>query len=81
LIFYLGSATIILMKAERIKSFNQLGQGMVEYGLIIGLIVILIVTLFVALNGIVNIGGESSGTLSEEGIGRSAASLSAGIYQ
>jgi Flp pilus assembly pilin Flp len=56
------------------------GQGLVEYGLILGLIAVLIVTIFVAFEGIVDIGGESSGTLSDEGIGRAGASISAGLY-
>jgi Flp pilus assembly pilin Flp len=56
------------------------GQGLVEYGLILGLIAVLIVTIFVAFEGIVDIGADSSGTLSNEGIGRAAAALSAGVY-
>ncbi|MEK8024197.1 MAG: hypothetical protein AAB229_10370 [Candidatus Hydrogenedentota bacterium] len=53
---------------------------MVEYGLIVGLIAVLIVTVFVVFNNVVDIGGDSSGTLSDEGIGRHQASLSAGIF-
>lgn len=56
------------------------GQGMVEYGLILGLIAILIVTIFIAFEGVVDIGASSSGTLSDEGLGRASAALSAGVY-
>lgn len=56
------------------------GQGMVEYGLIIGLVAILVVTVFVVFNSIVDLGGESGGSLSDEGVGRASASLSAGVY-
>lgn len=56
------------------------GQGLVEYGLILGLIAILVVTIFVTFEGVVDIGGDSSGSLSNEGIGRAQGSLSSGIY-
>lgn len=56
------------------------GQGLVEYGLILGLIAVLIVTIFIAFEGIVDIGADSGGTLSDEGVGRAAAALSAGVY-
>lgn len=59
---------------------GERGQGLVEYGLILGLIAILIVTIFVTFEGIVDIGGSASGSLSDQGIGRSQGSLSAGIY-
>jgi len=56
------------------------GQGMVEYGLILGLVAILVVTVFVVFNSVVDIGGDSGGTLSNEGLGRAQASLSGGVY-
>ena len=56
------------------------GQGMVEYGLIIGLIAIIVLTIFVVLRNVVNLGEEGSGTLSEESMERNQASLSAGLY-
>lgn len=56
------------------------GQGMVEYGLIVGLIAVLVVTIFVVFDSVVGIGSDSSGTLSEEGVGRAAATLSSGVY-
>lgn len=59
---------------------NEAGQGLVEYGLIVGLIAVLIVTVFVVFSNIVDIGQSSSGTLSDQGIGRAQASLSAGVF-
>lgn len=59
---------------------GQKAQGLVEYGLILGLIAILIVTIFITFEGIVDLGGDAGGTFSNEGIGRTQGSLSAGIY-
>lgn len=64
----------------RVLRLDGSGQGLVEYGLILGLIAILVVTIFVTFEGVVDIGGDSGGTLSDEGIGRAQASLSGGVY-
>ena len=68
-----------VMRKEMKRNPNG-GQGMVEYGLIIGLVAIIVITVFISLRSIVNIGEDGSGTLSEEGIGRNQAALSAGLY-
>ena len=65
---------------ERVQQAASRAQGMVEYGLILGLIAILVVTIFVTLRGVVDIGNSSGGAMSEEGMGRNQASLSAGLY-
>ena len=65
---------------KQMKRNASAAQGMVEYGLIIGLIAIVIITAFIGLRGVVDLGQASGGTLSEEGMGRNQASLSAGLY-
>lgn len=65
---------------KEMKRRSNGGQGMVEYGLIIGLIAIIVITAFIGLRSVVNLGEEGSGTLSKEGMGRNQASLSAGLY-
>lgn len=57
---------------------DESGQGMVEYGLIIGLIAIIVIAVFVALGGpLKNMFAESVGT---QTMGKNQAALSAGIY-
>ena len=56
------------------------GQGLVEYGLILGLISILIVTMFVMFNEVSTSGGIAASTLSQEAMGKHGASVSAGLY-
>lgn len=67
------------MRKEMERTSNA-GQGMVEYGLIIGLVAIVVITIFIGLRSVVDLGEEGSGTLSREAMGRNQASLSAGIY-
>jgi hypothetical protein len=67
------------MQTEMKRRSNR-GQGLVEYGLIIGLIAIVVITVFIGLKSVVDLGREGSGTLSDEGMGRNQASLSAGLY-
>ena len=57
---------------------EESGQGMVEYGLIIGLIAIIVIAVFVALGGpLKNMFSNAVGT---ETMGKNQAELSAGIY-
>jgi len=57
---------------------EESGQGMVEYGLIIGLIAIIVIAVFVALGGpLKNMFSNAVGT---ETMGQNQAALSAGIY-
>lgn len=53
---------------------------MVEYGLILGLMAVLVVTIFSVFTAVVDIGRDSSGTLSDEGMGRGQAMVSGGLY-
>ncbi|MEK8024200.1 MAG: Flp family type IVb pilin [Candidatus Hydrogenedentota bacterium] len=57
---------------------DEAGQGMVEYGLIIGLIAIIVIAVFVALGGPLRnmfAGAVGTGTM-----GQNQAALSGGIY-
>lgn len=57
---------------------DETGQGMVEYGLIIGLIAIIVIAVFVALGGpLRDMFGTSVGP---DTMGSHQATLSAGIY-
>lgn len=56
------------------------GQGMVEYGLILGLMAVMVVTMFMMFNHMVGIGEDAEGTLSNEARGRYQASLSSSLY-
>jgi len=57
---------------------DESGQGMVEYGLIIGLIAIIVIAVFVALGGPLKDMFEDAVT--SETMGENQAALSAGIY-
>lgn len=65
-------------QARRIRPKN--GQGMVEYGLIIGLIAVLIITSFIMFRRMADTYEEGAGSLSDADVGKRQASLSAGIY-
>lgn len=57
---------------------DESGQGMVEYGLIIGLIAIIVIAVFVALGGpLRSMFQDAVGT---ETMGQNQAALSGGIY-
>jgi len=57
---------------------EESGQGMVEYGLIIGLIAIIVIAVFVALGGPLK--NMFSNAVATETMGQNQAALSAGIY-
>jgi len=57
---------------------DESGQGMVEYGLIIGLIAIIVIAVFVALGGPLR--NMFSGAVGTETMGKNQAALSGGIY-
>ena len=57
---------------------EESGQGMVEYGLIIGLIAIIVIAVFVALGGPLRSMFEDA--VSTDTLGKNQAALSAGIY-
>ena len=64
-----------------VKSFlkDESGQGMVEYGLIIGLIAVIVVAVFVALGP--QIKKMFSSTVDSETIGKGQAALSEEMYE
>ena len=66
---------------KRIKGFitNDSGQGMVEYGLIIGLIAVIVVAVFLLLGG--QIKSFFTGTVDTETLGKGQSSLSEEMYQ
>ncbi|RMH59902.1 MAG: Flp family type IVb pilin [Candidatus Hydrogenedentota bacterium] len=57
---------------------EESGQGMVEYGLIIGLIAIIVIAVFVALGGPLKTMFQDA--VSTDTMGKNQAALSAGIY-
>ena len=57
---------------------DESGQGMVEYGLIIGLIAIIVIAVFVALGGPLREMFEDA--VCTDTMGKNQAALSAGIY-
>ncbi|MBL4889650.1 MAG: Flp family type IVb pilin [Candidatus Lindowbacteria bacterium] len=57
---------------------DQEGQGMVEYGLIIGLIAIIVIAVFVALGGPLR--EMFANAVSDTTVGETQAELSSGIY-
>ena len=57
---------------------EESGQGMVEYGLIIGLIAIIVIAVFVALGGPLRQMFEDA--VGTDTMGKNQAALSAGIY-
>lgn len=57
---------------------SEAGQGMVEYGLIIGLIAIIVIAVFVALGGPLK--QMFQNTVDTETMGKNQAALSAGLY-
>lgn len=61
----------------RMKSGRK-GQGMVEYGLIIGLIAIIVIAVFVALGGPLK--NMFAGSVNSQTMGGHQATLSAGVY-
>lgn len=58
---------------------DEEGQGMVEYGLIIGLIAIIVIAVFVALGGPLK--NMFANAASSETLGEGQAALSQAIYQ
>ncbi len=54
------------------------GQGMVEYGLMVGLVAILVIASFVVLGP--QVVGQFQQTFDEQTVGESQASISAAIY-
>lgn len=59
-------------------SSDESGQGMVEYGLIVGLIAIIVIAVFVALGPQINNMFEN--TVDEESVGEGQDSISSEIY-
>lgn len=57
---------------------SESGQGMVEYGLIVGLIAIIVIAVFVALGP--QITNMFQQTVDEQSVGEGQASISAAIY-
>ena len=57
---------------------DESGQGMVEYGLIIGLIAIIVIAVFVALGG--PLAKMFEDAVGSEQVGQHQAALSGGIY-
>ena len=57
---------------------EEAGQGMVEYGLIIGLIAIIVIAVFVALGP--QIKNMFEKTVDSESVGKGQAAISAAIY-
>lgn len=57
---------------------DESGQGMVEYGLIIGLIAIIVIAVFVALGGPLR--QMFQGAVGTQTMGQNQAALSAGVY-
>lgn len=57
---------------------SESGQGMVEYGLIVGLIAIIVIAVFVALGP--QITEMFQQTVDEQSVGEGQASISAAIY-
>lgn len=60
-------------------SDEESGQGMVEYGLIVGLIAIIVIAVFVALGP--QIRGMFENTVDEESVGEGNQQLSTAIYE
>jgi len=58
---------------------DEEGQGMVEYGLIVGLIAIIVIAVFVALGPQIN--NMFSNVVDEESVGEGQASLSSAVYE
>lgn len=56
------------------------GQGMVEYGLILGLMAVMVVTMFMMFNHMAGLGEDAEGALSVEARGRYQASVSSSLY-
>lgn len=66
-------------KGVRVLDFSsEQGQGMVEYGLIVGLIAIIVIAVFVALGP--QITNMFQQTVDEQSVGEGQASISAAIY-
>lgn len=57
---------------------DESGQGMVEYGLIVGLIAIIVIAVFVALGP--QIRNMFSETVDEQSVGEGQSALSSAIY-
>ncbi|MEW5691800.1 MAG: Flp family type IVb pilin [Candidatus Hydrogenedentota bacterium] len=57
---------------------DEAGQGMVEYGLIVGLIAIIVIAVFVALGP--QISNMFKRTVNENNVGEGQGALSAAIY-
>ena len=58
---------------------DESGQGMVEYGLIIGLVAVIVVAVFLLLGG--QIKSFFSGTVDTETVGKGQALLSEELYE
>ncbi|MFB6346377.1 MAG: Flp family type IVb pilin [bacterium] len=58
---------------------DESGQGMVEYGLIVGLIAIIVIAVFVALGP--QIRNMFSNTVDQQSVGEGQSALSSAIYE
>ena len=67
-----------MLDIREIVRDNESGQGMVEYGLIIGLIAIIVIAVFVALGG--PLANMFRNAVSESEVGEGQAALSAVTY-
>ena len=72
-----GKEVIRMIEILRMRP-RQAGQGMVEYGLIIGLIAIIVIAVFVALGGPLREMFEDA--VSSTTVGEGQAALSQGVY-
>lgn len=64
--------------SKQLSPSSERGQGMVEYGLIVGLIAIIVIAVFVALGP--QITEMFQQTVDEQSVGEGQASISAAIY-
>lgn len=77
-ILYFGRWEIVLSIIREFFSSDEDGQGMVEYGLIVGLIAIIVIAVFVALGPQIN--SMFTNVVDENSVGEGQASLSTQIY-
>lgn len=67
-----------MVENNHLSPSSERGQGMVEYGLIVGLIAIIVIAVFVALGP--QITDMFQQTVDEQSVGEGQASISAAIY-